>query len=80
MGRPIYNYELSDPDFSWLINSYKENNPRYAFVDASGIPISFITAEKTTTIKEATEIPTEEFKAQIDPLKSEETEIVGENK
>ena len=73
MGRPIYNYELTDPDFSWLINSYKENNPKFAFVDTSGVPISFIKTEKSLEIKELAEDSTEEF-VQDDTSKIKEEE------
>ena len=39
MCRAIYPHELSDPDFSWLITSFKENNPRYALVEISNLPM-----------------------------------------
>lgn len=60
MGRPIYNHELCDPDFSWLISSFKENNPNFAFIDSSGIPVVFI-ASHTLEIKECSESTADEF-------------------
>ncbi len=79
MGRPIYNYELTDPDFSWLVNSYKENNPKYSFVDTSGVPISFIKLEKSLEIKELTEESVEEFKQDnTAKIKEKEQETSGE--
>ena len=42
MARAIYPYELSDPDFSWLINSFKENNPGYSLVEIGALPMVLI--------------------------------------
>ena len=80
MGRPIYNYELSDPDFSWLVTNFKENNPNHTIVDTSGVPISFINAEKSTKIKEVTEVTPEEFESEIEPVIKDGQDIAGENK
>lgn len=46
MGRPVYSYELTDPDFSWLISNFRENNPGYCLVESSCLPIVFISDEK----------------------------------
>ena len=42
MGRPIYPHELSDPDFSWLISSFKESHPNYQSVEIGLLPIVLI--------------------------------------
>ena len=42
MGRPMYPHELSDPDFSWLINSFRENNPNCTVIESSCLPIVLI--------------------------------------
>ena len=42
MGRPVYPYELGDPDFSWLISNFQENNPQFCVVEDSCLPIVFI--------------------------------------
>ena len=42
MGRPVYSYELSDPDFSWLITNFQENFPEYCFVEGTTLPVVFI--------------------------------------
>ncbi len=42
MARAIYPYELSDPDFAWLINSFKENNPGYSLVEIGALPMVLI--------------------------------------
>ena len=39
MGRPVYTSELSDPDFSWLINNFKERHPGYVCLEQSCLPI-----------------------------------------
>ncbi len=45
MGRPVYTYELNDPDFSWLIQSFQENYPEFKAVECSNLPIVFIPQE-----------------------------------
>jgi hypothetical protein len=45
MGRPIYPYELGDPDFTWLITHFQENNPRYNAVENTCLPVVFIEHE-----------------------------------
>lgn len=45
MGRPIYDHELSDPDFVWLIDTFKENSPFHTLIEVSGMPLVFIAEE-----------------------------------
>ena len=42
MGRPVYPHELADSDFSWLINSYRENNPQAVLIESSCLPLILI--------------------------------------
>ena len=42
MGRPIYSYELGDPDFSWLISNFRESRPEYTLVESDSLPLVFI--------------------------------------
>lgn len=42
MGRPIYPYEMVDPDFSWLISNFQENHPHYISVEDGCLPVVFI--------------------------------------
>ena len=44
MGRPIYPYELSDPDFSWLISNFLETNPEYTAIESTCLPVVFVSA------------------------------------
>ena len=39
MARAIYTHELADPDFSWLIQNFRENNPSYGLIEISGVPL-----------------------------------------
>ncbi|MCB0352765.1 MAG: hypothetical protein KDD64_04545 [Bdellovibrionales bacterium] len=42
MGRPIYPYELNDPDFSWLMNNFRDTHPEYMVVEDSCLPIVLV--------------------------------------
>ena len=39
MARPIFQHELSDPDFSWLLSTFRENHPEYMYFEYPGVPI-----------------------------------------
>ena len=56
MGRPIYPYELGDPDFSWLINHFQENNPSYDVIENTCLPVVFI-ERSTTSADDTVELP-----------------------
>lgn len=42
MGRAVYPHELTDPDFSWLISRYQENNPNCLIVECTSLPLVLI--------------------------------------
>ena len=42
MARPIYPHELVDPDFQWLISTYRETHPHVVMVEASCLPVVMI--------------------------------------
>lgn len=42
MGRPVYPYELGDPDFSWLISNFQEQHPNYSSSETTALPLVFI--------------------------------------
>ena len=42
MGRPIFSYELEDPDFCWLVSKFQETNQDYAYVENGPLPVVFI--------------------------------------
>lgn len=39
MARAIFSHELSDPDFAWLLTSFRENNPGYVLFESSTLPL-----------------------------------------
>ena len=45
MGRPVYPYELVDPDFCWLISNFQETFPEYRSVESPTLPVVFISFE-----------------------------------
>jgi hypothetical protein len=70
MGRPVYQYELADPDFCWLISNFQENYPSYRLVEMSSLPVVFVrSSECSAAVHPAeghcppmTEEPLEEMK------------------
>jgi len=55
MVRPIYAHEMCDPDFSWLISTFRDNNPDYMTVESTCLPvvlINFSSPEKETLEEE----------------------------
>lgn len=42
MARAIYNHEVTDPDYSWLISHFRERNPQYVLVDVTGSPLVLV--------------------------------------
>ena len=42
MGRPIFPYEMGDPDFSWLLTTYQENNPEFVAVEDPCLPVILV--------------------------------------
>lgn len=45
MGRPLYPHELDDPDFSWLIKSFRETHPDYTIVENALLPVILLCDE-----------------------------------
>ena len=52
MARPIYHYELDDPDFSWLIASFRDSHPSYVPVESNCLPIILIDFGKPAVVEE----------------------------
>lgn len=42
MARPLYPHEIGDPDFFWLISSFRENNSKYVLIEVPNLPVVFI--------------------------------------
>jgi hypothetical protein len=45
MARPVYPYEMSDPDFSWLLDTFIQNNQGYKIVQETCLPLVLISSE-----------------------------------
>lgn len=50
MARAIYNHEVTDPDYSWLISRFRENNPDYVLIDVSGSPLVLVKAPEVREV------------------------------
>jgi hypothetical protein len=48
MDRAVYQHELTDPDFAWLLKTFQESNPDYYFATSTYQPITLIRAEPGT--------------------------------
>ena len=48
MGRAIYPHELTDADFSWLISTYRENNPSAVMIESPCLPVALFLGVVTT--------------------------------
>lgn len=42
VARAIFPHELQDPDFAWLIDSFRESNPDVFLVEGPCIPVTFV--------------------------------------
>ncbi len=75
MARPIYPHELSDPDFQWLLNSYRESRPGVALVDSTCLPLVLVKIDESV---EAVESDEESYGAV--PMTSDKSPVVGHGK
>ena len=71
MVRPIYAHEMCDPDFSWLITTFRESHPEYVAVESSCLPVILIDLSSRDA-----QPPAEEQ----DEFKKDELEDVSEEK
>lgn len=70
MARAVYQHELSDPDFVWLLSKFQETHPGYTFVESSSLPSVFIKGEKAYEIlAEAASAPVQ--KADLSPAEDD---------
>lgn len=60
MDRAVYQHELQDPDFAWLLRTFQESNPDYYFAANNFQPITLIRAEPGT-VAPAVLIQTDDF-------------------
>ena len=69
MGRPIFPYELTDPDFTWLIGNYRENNPKSISVESTCLPVVFISEDEQASTDQELFMP--------DPVEEKEPRILN---
>ncbi len=66
MCRPIYPYELGDPDFSWLLATFQESHPNYVLIDSSCLPLILVEMKKAST-EDSPPLPSDEFQPDAEP-------------
>lgn len=49
MARAVYSHEINDPDFEWLIATYRERFPRGIEVSQPGMPFAIVSLEGIDT-------------------------------
>jgi len=52
MGRPVFDYELKDPDFAWLISNYQHRHPKSIFIGEGALPVVVIREEEEERTEE----------------------------
>jgi hypothetical protein len=50
VARAIFPHELQDPDFAWLIDSFRESNPDVFLVEGPCIPVTFVRSGSPETL------------------------------
>lgn len=70
MCRAVYPYELDDPDFSWLISKFREENPSFTIVEVANLPLTLISLVDTEAdiVEESVIVPTGKERTEA-PLK-----------
>ena len=63
MGRPVFPYELADPDFCWLVTNFLDRNPQYTSIETSSLPVVFIGPGSTEEKEEVLMVPPTEEQA-----------------
>ncbi len=69
MCRPIYPYELGDPDFSWLLATFQESHPNYVLIDSSCLPLILVEMKPKAETEDSPPMPTDvtdEFQPDVD--------------
>lgn len=42
MARAVYQHELQDQDFAWLLQRFQESNPDYVVVESATLPVVLV--------------------------------------
>ena len=75
MARAVYQYELSDPDFSWLLSSFQENHPEYRSIESGSLPVTFIRCEHLAIAESAPSF--QPMEASVPSLADEDDDILN---
>jgi len=57
MARAVLPHELDDPDFAWLINTYRENHPQHLCIEIPSQPVVFIGPFNNQPAVRRTDVP-----------------------
>jgi len=52
MARAVYQHELQDQDFAWLLQRFQESNPEYVVVDSAVLPVVLIMGARIMPMSE----------------------------
>ncbi len=72
MGRPVYPHELNDPDFTWLLNSFRESNPHCVVVDSPCMPV--VIFREGSPLLDAAEVEKPEVPAAFEADEAEDVD------
>ena len=56
---------MGDPDFFWLISSFRENHPEFSLIEEGSLPMVLIREEKPTAQAD-TQLPVDTSSPQVD--------------
>jgi len=77
MARPVYPHELVDPDFQWLLNTFRETHPNYISVEVTCLPVTLVASEwNVAPVVEGVLVPSSDPSAI--PALDEGDEVVDE--
>jgi len=48
----VYQHELQDQDFAWLLQRFQESNPEYVVVDSAVLPVVLIMGARIMPMSE----------------------------
>ena len=66
MCRPIYPYELGDPDFSWLLATFQESHPNFVLIDSSCLPLILVEMKPQAAVEDPA-AAMQEFQPEMEP-------------
>lgn len=70
MGRGIYEHELNDPDFHWLIEEFLKRESNYVLINHGSAPLSLIPVDTSSQT-------VQQLEHHEEALDSEEEELIN---